>query len=393
MNILLTIQDPLNPDSGAAGSTLRLGQCYQKLGHQVNYYSLDNLPKWLSDKQKRVLFPEFVAAHLIKLLHTSKIDVVDGSSGDLWLWALIVQRFSQLRPLVVTRVHNLEHTYQASQLAAAQRGEIKIGWKYWLYRGSIRLWEVATSLQAADLVFQLNRSDLEYTVQHLSVRRETSYIFPNGMPDEFRNLPLERTPTEENAIIRIAQIGTYIERKGIKYSSPALNRILKKYSNVELTLLGTQCLECADSNRIYADFDPAIHDRIRIIDKYIHSDLPQLLQGHHIKIFASTYEAFGKALVEAMACGLAPVTTSAEGPMEIVKEGHDALVVPLRDEQAIFEALDKLITDRNLLDRLRCNAYQTAQAYDWLEIAKKRLYTYQERLDRIACTITLPLNN
>ncbi len=384
MKILLTIQDPLNPDSGAAGSTLKLGQSYQKLGHTVYYYSLDNLPKWLPKKLRGILFPQFVAAHVAKLSRTAKIDVVDGSSGDLWLWAAILQRFRKHKPLVVTRIHNLEHTYQANQLEAARRGEIKISWKYWLYRGSIRLWEVATSLRAADLVFQLNRQDLEYTVEHLGVSRQKSYVFPNGMPDEFRNLPFEATPTEKSAVIRIAQIGTYIERKGIKYSSPALNRILRRYPNVEVTLLGTECSECPDSSKIYADFDFDLHSRIKIISKYTHRDLPQLLKGHHIKVFASTYEAFGKALIEAMACGLAPVTTSAEGPMEIVHAWHDALVVPLRNEQAIFEALDQLIADRNLLDKLRRHAYQAAQSYDWVEIAKRRLHVYQEMLDKLA---------
>lgn len=389
MKILLTIQDPLNPDSGAAGSTLKLGESYQKLGHEVYYYSLDDLPSWLSGRQKGLLFPEFVAAHIAQLLRNRQIDVVDGSTGDLWLWGAVGQHFSPHRPLVVTRIHNLEHSYHANQLEAAKHGEIQIGWKYWLYRGSIRLWEVATALRASDLVFQLNRHDLEYTVQHLGVSREKSHVFPNGMPDRFRHLPFEATPTATDAVIRIAQIGTYIERKGIKYSSPALNRILQKYPNVELTLLGTQCLECPDPAQIYADFDPALHDRIHIIGQYAHRDLPDLLKGHHIKLLASTYEAFGKALIEAMACGLAPVTTAAEGPMEVVQHGQDALVVPLRDEQAIFTALDQLIADRGLLDQIRHRAYQTAQSYDWLDIAKRRLQVYQEMLDKLAFTTML----
>jgi hypothetical protein len=41
MNILFTIHHHFDPDSGADGSTLKLGQEDQKLGHSVSSYSFE----------------------------------------------------------------------------------------------------------------------------------------------------------------------------------------------------------------------------------------------------------------------------------------------------------------------------------------------------------------
>jgi glycosyltransferase involved in cell wall biosynthesis len=239
------------------------------------------------------------------------------------------------------------------------------------------LWEVATSLRCADLVFLLNRQDLKYSTEHLGVSEDKAFVCPNGIPDEFLNLPFEPHPTPEDPI-RIAQVGTYIPRKGIHYGVPALNSILQRYPQVQVSFLGTGCPE----DQVHADFEPSVRDRVQVIPRFRHETLPTLLQGHQIKLFPPLSEGFGKALVEAMACGLAPVTTAAPGPLEIVRDGHDAIVVPMRDSQAIEKALERLILDPSYLAQLRRHAYATAQNYSWIQCAKKRLVLYEAALDQ-----------
>ncbi|MEL7039038.1 MAG: glycosyltransferase family 4 protein, partial [Cyanobacteria bacterium J06592_8] len=342
MKILLTIHEIFNPDSGSAGSTFKLGQEYQKLGHEVSYYSFDDLPHWLPRPTKRVIFPEFVASKIMR--HSDQqatyFDVVDASTGDAWLWGKFLQGFTKKTPVLVTRSHGLQHLQRLELLEKTNRDDKQksLSWKYKLYRGSIQLWEVATSLRCADLVFLLNQSEKKYVTEQLGVDSEKVHIFPNGMPEPFLNLPFEPTPKEENVKIRIAQIGTYIPRKGIHYSVPALNRILARYPHVEVSFFGTECLMCPNVEKVYEDFDPEVRDRVKVVPRYRHETLPTLLKGYQIKLFPSISEGFGKALIEAMACGLAPITTATSGPLEIVKNDHDSIVVPTRDTEAIEQA-------------------------------------------------------
>ena len=380
LKILLTVHYEFNPNAGAAGVIWNLGQEYQKLGHQVQYYSLDDLPHGLPSLAKTVLFPEFVAQHIWKLSNKQAVDVVDASTGDTWAWASILQHFGKRRPILVARDHGLRHIEHLEFLEDVKCGNRSLSWKYPLYRGSFKLWEEANSLRAADLVLLLSHCAADYVVDRLGIQPDRTRMIANGIPTSFLNLPFEPTPEADDEVIRIAQVSTYIPRKGIRYGSPALNRILLRYPQAQVSFLGTDCAESPDPSAVYADFDPRVRDRITVVPRYRHETLPTLLKGHQIKLLPSTSEGFGMALIEAMACGLAPVTTATPGPMSIVRDGHDAIVAPPRDSEAIERAIEQLMTNRTYLDQLRRNAYATAQKYSWAKIAHDTLALYEEAL-------------
>jgi glycosyltransferase involved in cell wall biosynthesis len=376
MRILLTIHHELDRNAGAPGATWQLGQEYQKLGHEVHYYTFDNLPHKLPALVESIMFPEFVASHISALSRKQAIDVVDASSGDAWVWAKLRRTSEDNCPLLVTRSHGLEHIMHLENLEEARRGNLHLSWKYPLYHGGFRLWEAATSIRYADLVVLLNHRDAEYVVEKLGVNSEQTRIVANGIPEEFLNLPFEPMPQAEDSAIYIAQVGNYITRKGIEYGAVALNAILARYPQVKVSFLGTGCSE----TEVHADFEPAVRDRIRVVPRFTHETLPDLLCGHHIKLFPTLSEGFSLALTETMACGLAPVTTTTPGPMEIVRDEHNGILVPPRSSHAIKQALERLIADRPYLERLRRNAYATAQRYSWARIARDNLAFYEEAL-------------
>jgi len=75
-------------------------------------------------------------------------------------------------------------------------------------------------------------------------------------------------------------------------------------------------------------------------------DMPAVLQAAHIACLPSTYgEGLPKSLLEAAACGLPIVTTDAPGCREVVRDGVNGLLVPIRDPVALASALRKLIED------------------------------------------------
>lgn len=380
MKILLIIHEYLDPNSGAAGSTWKLGQEYQKLGHQVTHYSFDDLPQKMSPILKEVFFPIFVAIHISKILKEKEVDIVDASTGDAWLWAKVFRKFNRKNPVLVTRSHGLEHMMHLANKEDLLQKNMSLSWKYPLYRGTVQLWQVKQSLLDANFVYLLNNQEKDYVVKELKVKSKDAYVFPNGIPNSFLNLPFKSQAHTEKEIIQIAIVSTFIPRKGINYSVPALNNILKLYPQVKISLLGTECRECSSTEQVYSRFYPIVRDRILVVRRFQHEELPQLLKDHQIKLLASVSEGFGKALVEAMACGLVPVATSTPGPLDIITNGYDGIIVPPRNSVAIEQALKKLIDDRIFLEQLRRNAYNTAQKYGWSEIAKNRLSIYSQGL-------------
>lgn len=73
-------------------------------------------------------------------------------------------------------------------------------------------------------------------------------------------------------------------------------------------------------------------------------DMPAVLHAAHIACLPSSYgEGLPKSLLEAAACGLPIVTTDAPGCREIVRDGDNGFLVPVRDAQALALALRGLI--------------------------------------------------
>ena len=373
MNILFIIHHDLNPNAGVAGVTLKLGQKYQKAGHQVSYFSFDNLPPMLPEIIKAIIFPYWVAAYL--LFQQQPIEIIDASTGDAWVWTKLLRR---LRPncALITRSHGLEHILHLENLEESARGNLSLSWKYPLYHGGFHLWEVKTSIQNADLTIMLNSRDRDYACQELGIPREKLTIMPNGVPEEFINLPRSNTPQSTDATICIAQVGSFIERKGIKYSIPALNNVLQRFDNVKVSFLGTGC---AASN-VLENFSPDVRHKVTVIPNYSREALPDLLKDHQIKLSPSLSEGFSVALIEAMACGLVPITCSTLGLTEFLEDDQNGILIPPRNSKAIETALEELILNRSQLERLRQNAYQTAQDYSWVSIAQKNLALYRQVL-------------
>lgn len=81
-------------------------------------------------------------------------------------------------------------------------------------------------------------------------------------------------------------------------------------------------------------------------------DIPAVLQAAHIACLPSYREGLPKSLLEAAACGLPIVTTNAPGCREVVRDGVNGLLVPVRDAVALAKALEKLINDAALRRRM-----------------------------------------
>lgn len=78
-------------------------------------------------------------------------------------------------------------------------------------------------------------------------------------------------------------------------------------------------------------------------------DIAEFWQRTHIAVLPSFYgEGVPKCLIEAAACGRPIVTTDSAGCNEIVENGVNGLLIPVRDVNALAHALEKLILDERL---------------------------------------------
>lgn len=82
------------------------------------------------------------------------------------------------------------------------------------------------------------------------------------------------------------------------------------------------------------------------------NDMPAVLAQSHIVCLPSFYrEGVPKSLIEAASCGRPIVTTDSPGCREIVKDGENGFLVPVRDSAALAVAVRKLVDDPHLRRR------------------------------------------
>ena len=375
MRILMAVHHELDPNAGAAGASWQLAEEYRRLGHETEIYSFSDLPRAIPAKLKPLAFPWFLGWRL-KTRSGRRPDIADISTGDAWIVGRV--RRSANRPVIVTRSYGLEHTAHEAFLAHVRRKAIRgPSWRYRLYHGGFRLWEVAASLRSSDLNLMVSEHDARYVHEVLKIPVERVRVVPHGIPDAFAGQPLRTVSENTESPIGIAMIGSHLWRKGIQYAAEALNIVLAEYPQAHVTFLGT----VHGREEVIRHYSPRVQARITVVPRYQRQILPVLVRDHVINLFPTLYEGFSLALVEAMACGLAPIVTSAPGASEFLRDGYDALIVPPADGGALRRAVEKLILDRSLLNRIRRSAHQTAQGFTWSRVAGQTLQYYSEALE------------
>jgi glycosyltransferase involved in cell wall biosynthesis len=83
-----------------------------------------------------------------------------------------------------------------------------------------------------------------------------------------------------------------------------------------------------------------------------HHDIPGLLADTHIVCLPSYREGLPKSLLEAASCGRPIVTTDAPGCREIVRNGQNGILVPVRDARSLSMALAQLISSPEVRVRM-----------------------------------------
>lgn len=81
-------------------------------------------------------------------------------------------------------------------------------------------------------------------------------------------------------------------------------------------------------------------------------DVPRWLAAMDALICPSLQESFGLAAVEAQAAGVPVVATRVDGLLEVLHDGHDALLVPPGDAVALSEAVREILRSPALRKRL-----------------------------------------
>lgn len=153
--------------------------------------------------------------------------------------------------------------------------------------------------------------------------------------------------------LRVLAVGTLIWVKDHETTLLAVRRALDLGVDLTLDIVGDGSARTAVR---YAIDDLDLGDRVRLWGRRPADEVARRLRESHVLVHTSASEGVSNAVLEAMATGLAVVTTDAGGMREAVRPDVDGLVVPVHDPTAAADALGALAHDPALRARLGASA-------------------------------------
>jgi glycosyltransferase involved in cell wall biosynthesis len=112
----------------------------------------------------------------------------------------------------------------------------------------------------------------------------------------------------------------------------------------------------------------AVEDRIEISGAISRGNIAGFLNQGDIFLNTTYFDNTPVSLIEAMACGLCIVSTDVGGIPYLLKDGHNALLVPANDAQSMSVAVTQLLREPGLASRISKNARTAAEKFDWSKI-------------------------
>ncbi len=115
---------------------------------------------------------------------------------------------------------------------------------------------------------------------------------------------------------------------------------------------------------------------VRYLDYVEHSDKIGLMQNALCFVFPSLYEGFGLPALEAMSLGAPVITSNVSSLPEVT--GSAALLVNPASVTDLVKAMEKVIGDRQLREKMGQEGREQAKKFSWRKAAEETLAIYRE---------------
>jgi glycosyltransferase involved in cell wall biosynthesis len=289
---------------------------------------------------------------------------VRGREFDVWH----IHLASRQADWVVLMGHVLRRPTYVKVASGGETGEVRKGDRSaWLTRrvGLRRAGRVqAVSGQIAD------------ELRHVGVRTDRILRISNGLdlsifsPREARSRETVRSklglPTQRPIVL---YTGRFVEYKG-------LGDLLEAWADVAVLAEGTLVLVGA---RGCEDRRLSVPVQGRgVVTRPWTSGIVDYLHAADVFVYPPYQDGMSNALLEAMACGLAPVATQIPAVEGLLEHERNALLVPPFRPDALSDALLRVLRDRQLRDKIAVAAARTARGYSVEDVVTEIELAYSE---------------
>ena len=350
-------------------------------GHEVEYFTTEDVSTRLGGRLSRLSFPVLVHRHAADAARAGRpFDVVNVHEPVSAIIAAFKKGVGD--PVVVVTSHGVERRAWRLALEELRLGRGGPSLKSRIFHPLVGLSQADAGLRRADHVFCLNYEDQDYLVSEMGRSPErVTRIYP-AADDVFAVASRARSYARCERVLFAA---TWRKNKGVEDLVPAYAELSSRHTRLELVVLGAGVPDA----EVRAAFPEDVRARVSCARAGTEAETAAAFAGADLFVLPSLFEGTPLTLVEAMASGLPVVTTATCGMRDVVRDGENGLLIPVRSPSAIVEAVERLVGDESLRARLGAAARaEAAERYTWNLAAVPVLEVY-ERLcaARRACVV------
>jgi glycosyltransferase involved in cell wall biosynthesis len=195
-------------------------------------------------------------------------------------------------------------------------------------------------------------------------------IVPYGITCPTKKIINKRNKNDK---LKIIFVGRPTLSKGIQYLIQTLDQLDFPW---ELEIAGSIPEK---PHQISQKLDLLLKDsRCKFLGQIQNKNLLKKMRESHIFLFPSLFEGFGQVLLEALSCGLPVITTNNTAGPDIIDDGKNGFLTPIRDTKETIEIINNLYQNEELRISIAENGFTKASEYTWIK--------YQNELIKIIKT-------
>lgn len=183
---------------------------------------------------------------------------------------------------------------------------------------------------------------------------DTAYFNPE-LFTQIQNTALRKQLYIESEDFVFVFVGRLVADKGINELVAAFQIVTSKYLNTKLILVGDYE---TDLDPLLPETITAIQNNSNIVSVGFQSDVRPYLAISDALVFPSYREGFPNVVMQAGAMGLPSIVTNINGCNEIIKDGQNGTIIPVKNVAAIIEKMELMLTDKSYFKKLKSNARQ-----------------------------------
>lgn len=173
--------------------------------------------------------------------------------------------------------------------------------------------------------------------------------------DMERFSPARFKATKNPDVFTFVFVGRIVGDKGINELVEAFVKLHDKHKNTRLVLVGKYEHELdpvSDKTRKLID----TNDGIEACGPKYGDDLLQMYVDADCFVMPSYREGFPNTVLEAGAMGLPSIVTDINGSREIIENEKNGLIVPSKNANALYDAMERMLTDDKAREIMKSNA-------------------------------------